>query len=138
MSVIQLSKRQTSTIDPETQEAVHRLRVWVSQATEGIPSELFVYQQIPPVPKTTEDQLEQLFVHVASYADIIDFPANAINEESPFFRQYYVDLTFASLGVLNEKWSMMKRMINATVEDIVRLNNLPAISLEELDVAPCG
>jgi len=136
MAEIQISKRQDSTID-EAGKAQHRLRVWVSQTTDNIPSELFVYQQIPPVPKTTPEQLEQLFVHIASFADILDFPITARNDDSPFFRLHFVDLTFNSLAVLNQKWSMMKKMINATVEDIVRMNNLPAVSIEELDVGPC-
>jgi len=136
MSRIVLSKRLTTEIDPEGPDATHRLRVWVSESTNNIPGELFVYQKIPPVPKTNERQLENLFVHVASYADILDFPIDAPNEESPFFRLHYFDVTFDSLAMLDNKWNMMKAMINATVEDIVRLNNLPAVSLEEFDAGP--
>jgi hypothetical protein len=138
MAIIELSKRQSSVVDPTTEKASHRLQVWVSKATEGIEPQLFVYQKVPPVPGTTEEQLEEIFVHIASYADILDFPIDTVGEDTPFFRKYSIDLTFESLAVLNQKWSMMKAMINATVEDVVRLNNLPATSLEELDVGPCA
>jgi hypothetical protein len=134
MSNYILSKRLTTEIDPEGPTATHRLRVWVSEASNNLPAEIFVYQKIPPVPKTEEAQLEEIFVHIASYADILDFPVDCPSEETPFFRLHYIDLSFTSLALLDEKWSMMKKMINHTVEDIVRLNNLPAVSLEELDV----
>jgi hypothetical protein len=91
-----------------------------------------VYQKIPRVP--LNDELEELLVHIASYADILNFPEDCPNDESPFFRRGYIDLTFQDLTMLDEKWNMMKQMINHTVEDIVKLNNLPAVEIIELDV----
>lgn len=52
----------------------YRLQVWVSEVTNDIPACLFVYQRYPEVPYS-EEPLD-VFVHVASYADVEDYPAN--------------------------------------------------------------
>jgi hypothetical protein len=125
-SFIELSKR-VSVLPNER----WRLQVWVSKTSNNIPGEVFVYQRIPKVP--TNPQPQDQFVHVASYADINDFPTENPEDDSPFFRLYYFDVTFRSLAVLNQKWVIVKKQITQTVEDIVRLNNLPPVTVEEVD-----
>ena len=94
MAKVVLSKRLTVTADNR-----HRLRVWVSETSHNIPGTLFVYQQIPVVP--LDSGLNQLFVHVASYADLGDYPENASGDDSPFFRLHHFDLVFDSLAYLD-------------------------------------
>jgi len=126
-SYIKISKRLTLTAD-----ARHRLQVWVSETTNNIPATIFVYQRIPLVPLDTG--LSDLFVHVASYADTVDFPESVPAADSPYFRMYYVDLLFDSLATLEEKWTWMRRQIKLLVEDIVRINTLPPVEIIELNL----
>ncbi|MHA2070049.1 MAG: hypothetical protein ACXABY_37260 [Candidatus Thorarchaeota archaeon] len=125
MSKFVISKRITQ--DDER----HRLRVWVSETTNNIPGQLFVYQAVPKVP--LDDRPDGVFVHIASYADTLMFPIDEPDTESPFYRLYYIDLIFDSLVVLNEKWDLMRLMLNQTIEDIVRINNLPPVEVEEVN-----
>jgi hypothetical protein len=122
MASITLSKRITLTDDIR-----HRLRVWVSETTNNIPAQIFVYQRIPLVPLDTE--LQDIFVHVASYADIQDYPAEAPDNESPFFRQYFFDLVFDSLYILEQNWLRIASSVQHTIEDIARLNEMGPIEI---------
>jgi hypothetical protein len=122
MASITLSKRVTLTDDTR-----HRLRIWVSETTNNIPAQIFVYQRIPLVPLDTE--LQDIFVHIASYADIQEYPSEEPDNKSPFFRQYFVDLVFDSLAILEENWVRMVRSVQLTVEDIARLNELPPVEI---------
>lgn len=125
MAKVVLSKRLTVTEDNR-----HRLRVWVSETSHNIPSTLFVYQQIPVVP--LDSGLNQLFVHVASYADLGDYPENASGDDSPFFRLHHFDLVFDSLAYLEQTWQRVHRMVQHTAEDIAKLNGLEPAVVEEL------
>jgi len=126
-SHVTISKRVTLTAD-----ARHRLQAWVSETSNNIPPTIFVYQRIPLVPLDTG--LSDLFVHVASYADTVDFPENEPAADSPYYRRYYIDLLFDSLATLEEKWTWMRRQIKLLVEDIVRVNTLPPVDIQELDL----
>lgn len=122
MTTITLSKKVTQTDDFR-----QRLRVWVSETTNNIPAQVFVYQRIPSVPLDTE--LQDLFVHVASYADIQDYPSEAPDSTSPFFRQYFFDLVFDSKAIMEENWQRILWSVQHTVEDICRLNDLPPVEI---------
>jgi len=115
-----------------TADSRHRIQVWVSETTNNIPATVFVYQRIPVVPLDTG--LSDLFVHIASYADTVDFPENDPLADSPYFRKYYIDLLFDSLATLQEKWTMMRRQIKLLVEDVVRVNTLPPAEIIEIDL----
>ena len=127
VSHITITKRLTLTADSR-----HRIQVWVSETTNNIPATVFVYQRIPVVPLDTG--LSDLFVHIASYADTVDFPENDPLADSPYFRKYYIDLLFDSLATLQEKWTMMRRQIKLLVEDVVRVNTLPPAEIIEIDL----
>jgi hypothetical protein len=122
MAKITLSKRITETTDYR-----QRLRVWVSRTTNNIPAQIFVYQRIPIVPLDTE--LQDIFVHVASYADIQEYPSEAPDSSSPFFRQYFFDLVFDSLYALEENWRRIVLSVQHTVEDIAKLNNMSPVEI---------
>jgi hypothetical protein len=109
-----------------------RLRVWVSETTDIIPGEIFVYQKYPRVPQSS--QLADIFVHIASYSDIVQFPIDTPSATTPYFRKYYLDLAFPSLAMVDEKWTLISRMIKHTVEDFVRLNKLEPVEIEVINL----
>jgi len=119
-------------IDSDPVEGTARFRIWVSETTDTIPAEIFVYQKYPRVPLDTS--ITDLFVHIASYADTVDFPVDKPDSQTPYFRRYFADLTFPSLAMLDEKWTLMSRMIQHTVEDWVRLNNLEPVEIVVISV----
>ena len=127
MAGITLSKRITQTDDFR-----QRLRVWVSETTNNIPAQIFVYQRIPSVPLDTE--LQDIFVHVASYADISDYPSEKPDNTAPFFRQYFFDLVFDSKAVLEENWARILGSVQHTIEDIARLNEMGPVEILILDL----
>lgn len=124
MSSITVTKRVSLTPDNR-----HRMQVWVSETTNNIPPTVFVYQKLPSVPLA---DLSDLFVHMASYADITDFPEDAPAKDSPFFRKRYVDLVFDSLPVLDATYVKMMRMVKLLVEDIGRLNDWGPVEVVEI------
>jgi len=122
MASIKLSKKLTQTDDFR-----QRLRVWVSETTNNIPAQVFVYQRIPLVPLDTE--LQDIFVHVASYADLQEYPAEAPDDKTPFFRQYFFDLVFDSKAILEENWQRILWSVQHTIEDVARINELPPVEI---------
>lgn len=124
MSTITIAKRVTFQGDK------HRLQVWVQATSNNIPATLFVYQRIPSVPLNTAPR--DRFVHIASYADMGEFPENDPVPESPFFRRNGADLGFVSLVYLEETYQRMVLMFRQLVEDIGRLNDWPPVSIEEV------
>jgi len=111
---------------------MHRLQVWVSRTTNNIPSQLFVYQRYPSVPLS--EALTDRFVNIASYADVTDYAIDDPEGDEPFFRKYAIDLVFESLAILLQKWDIMQRQMTHTIEDFVRLNNLPPAEIEIIDI----
>jgi len=126
MSRIVVSRRVTL-----VENGKHRLRAWVSETSDNIPATIFAYQEIPPVPTATK---QGIFVYICSYADLIDLPENEPGDCSPFFRKYYLDLTFQSLSVMESKWDLMLTQIQLLVEDIVRTNELSPTTVEVVDL----
>jgi hypothetical protein len=127
MSKIVVSRRVTP-----SEEGGHRLQVWVSETSDNIPATIFAYQQIPPVPNS--DTPASIFVYICSYADIFDLPENEAGDCSPFFRRYYLDLTFQSMSVMESKWDLMLTQIQLLIEDIVRTNELSPTEVEVIDL----
>ena len=128
-STITLSKRETL----ETDDGDYRLRIWVSRVTNEIPYKVFVYQHLPYMPDDTDERTD-LFVHVASYADLLAFPEDAPDDYSPFFRAYYLDLTMRNTALLAETWTLIKAHTRLLVEDYVRIHHLPPAEIEELEL----
>jgi len=130
MSSIKVNKTIVTTADSRCE-----LRVWVSETTENIPGCIFVYQSLPSVP--LDNYLTDLFVHVASYADITDFEPvledlpGAVND-MPFYRKNYIQLVYDSKAELDTYWQIIKEHIQLLVEDIVKLNGLPAVEIIEV------
>jgi hypothetical protein len=124
---IVLNRRVTLTADNR-----HRIQMWVAETSNNIPPHIFVYQRIPVVPLDQEPS--SLFVHMASYADLADFPEGEPNGDSPFFRKYYADLVFDALPYMNTTWERICRMVRLLVEDICRLNRMPPAEVVVVDV----
>jgi hypothetical protein len=125
-SYIQITRRTTLEADNR-----HRLRVWVSETSDNLPPTIFVYQRLPSVP--SYDALSDIFVHVASYADIADYPENDPGDDSPFFRKYHIDLIFTSLPHLSDTWDLIEGQVKHTVEDLARLNGDEAVDVTIVD-----
>lgn len=114
-------------------EGNHRLRVWVEEATDVDPN-IFVYQRFPQWPG--EDAPRDVFVAVASVADMAEFPpaapSSSSSEDSPFFRLRMFDVVFRSVYDLNNSWALVKQ----DVADLVRnLDRLDEAGVEEEFVA---
>ena len=125
---LQVTKRVTNVDD----QGMVRLQMWVSGATPEIPCELFVYQHIGNVPKA-DYPLDQ-FVHIASYADIAAFPTEKPDAYAPYFRKNGADLTFQTRPLLEKTWELCKAHLKLTVEDITRIDGLPAAEMEVIEL----
>lgn len=112
----------------DEENGTYRLQVWVSEASDDIPGKIFVYQKYPAVPDYTE-QLENIFVHVASFADLAAFPPDTPDNRSPFYRMYYYDILFDTLPLLEETWDITVEHTKILVADVHRVLNLPPIEV---------
>ena len=107
-----------------------RLRMWVSGVDEGIPTEIFVWQEIPPTPYYEEvltpnaNGNYERFVHIASYADIFAFPAQATDDCSPFFRRTYLDICSENKKLLEDSRKLGLKHVQSLVSELNRINNL--------------
>ena len=108
------------------------MRFWVSETTQNIPSEIFIYQRTPQVP--LYDEPTDLFVHIGTYSDLIELDADEPEEGNVFFRKSSVDITFNSIEKLERKWIRIRAHINILIEDIVRLNKLPPVEVIFVDL----
>lgn len=107
-----------------------RLQMWISKHSPEIPEELFVYQKISPPPGN--DYPEDMWAHIASYADIAAYPLHAPDDYTPFFRKNGLDLAFKTRAALEDTWSISKAHLRFTVEDISRILGLPPAEVIEV------
>lgn len=108
-----------SRINEVTPEGTHRLRVWVSEA-EGMEAAIFVYQRMPQWPGETEPR--DVFVAVASVADLSEFPATEPEGSSPFFRLSSFDVVFRSVYDLTNSWDLVKQDVTDLVDNLNKLD----------------
>lgn len=103
----------------------YQLDVRVAEAV-NITSAIFVYRRyLGAVPRDE-------FTHVASPADIEDYPAvEPADEFHPFFRLSTVSLVARDVGVLNQNWLDLLRDVNALVDS---LNLMELVSAEQLEI----
>jgi len=129
MSTMQVSKE---IVGSTTGPKLYRLKVWVTETSNNIPGEVFVYQNIPAVPDYNGGLPEDRFVHIASYADLVAFPKDGPGLENPYFRKYYIDITHKDRTFLEDKWKLMSQQLQVLISDITRINALPPGVLEEV------
>lgn len=111
-----------------------RLRIWVSEVTNNIPPELFMYQWIPLIP-LQEVALNSMFVAVCTYADLNSLPARVPTDtQHPFFRKRSVDLTFTTPSEAEYYWTTISGMVKQAVEDFSRNNSLPPAEVLEVSL----
>ena len=91
---------------------------------------MYVYQKISPPPGC--DYPEDMWVHIASYADVAAYPIDAPDEYTPFFRLNGADLLYKTRAALEDTWSISKAHLQFTVEDYTRLLGLPAPEILEV------
>ena len=109
-----------------------RLRMWVSEASDNIDPNVFVWQKKPVVPD--DRQPVNIFVHVASYADQIAFPANTPDTYAPFFRKTFFDLVSSDKAVLEDTNRLVLKHLDQLVQEITRILQLPVQNVVEVIV----
>jgi hypothetical protein len=104
----------------------YRMQVWVTETSDNIPSELFLFARIPPVP--SRPLPEDGFQRTCRYSDILLYPATTPETSSPFFRKPGVDLIFTSLKELSDYFTTyIYDMVQLLVEDIVGANTAAVV-----------
>lgn len=93
-----------------------RLRMWVSEA-DGVSEKVFVHQDIPDAPG--QDRGRSRFSHVAQPADLQEYPEDASDGTTTFFRKQSLDLVFKSPELMANAY----RGIDADVTDLVMTLN---------------
>ena len=112
----------------DAEEGTHRLQVWVHEASEGIPGKIMVFQRYPDVPDY-EEQPNDIFVHIASFADLAAFPPDTPDERAPYFRTSWYDILFDTLPLLEDCWELTVAHTKLLVEDVHRILNLPPVEV---------
>lgn len=122
----------TSRITPDDDTGNARLQMWVSETSNNILPEVFLYQTIPGVPLQA-DELQDMFVAVCTYGDMDQHPSTRPTDpNTPFFRKRSLDLLFKGGVKANEYRSIILRMVGQTVEDICRVNSMEPVSITEV------
>jgi len=99
--ILEITKRITEI----TGVGSHRLQMWVS-AYQDIDQNVFVYKRNPPVPPAVTS--EDVYVNIASAADMVEYPIdNPDPELPPFFRKSSIDIIFRSVDLMNRSIETM-------------------------------
>jgi hypothetical protein len=113
--------------------------MWTKASSPEIDPEVFVWQEIPPVPHLNEAAYQpnerghyELFSHIASYTDLVVSPVDVPDTDfSPFFRKRYLDLTSENKAILDETLTLALAQIHNTTREVYRLLNLPPAEVIE-------
>ena len=103
-----------------------RLQTWVSKAPEEYDPNVFVYQVVPGIPGTTQ---QDKFVHIAGYADMYAFIPDTPDAELPYYRKKSYDLLFNSSEKLTDARELTSKFIKQLLQDISRKDNIPLANL---------
>lgn len=97
-------------------------------ATEpvNIDPAIFVWQRKPKSPHRTEE--EDICSHVASPADMEEFPVGEPDPGSPFFRLTYADMLFRSVVYLEETITRTLSNVRVLLEGLDALDTLETVS----------
>ena len=105
----------------------YRVQIWVDSYEDGTDPKIFVYQYKALLPD--EEGPENEFSHVASAADMEEYPADAIStHKQPFFRKSYCDLLF------NDPSMIRSALVRFNVDVRQLLDNLNKLETELVSV----
>ncbi len=112
------------------------MRVSVTVA-DGINSKVFVKQRNRDVQKQTFDDI---FVAVATMAQMEDFAPDAPNEGTSYFRTSTIDVISRNADYLENVfddivWNVQKLMSDADALEILTANGTYVINAEEVDIS---
>lgn len=110
MATITLN-RESSTFDKQI--ASYRMRVTVTDA-DGINSKIFVNQRLRDAQKQTFDDI---FVAVATMAQLEDFAADAPNEGTSYFRTSIIDVISRNADYLDDVFDDIIHNVQKLVAD---------------------
>jgi len=106
-----------------------RLQIWVTETSDNIPGEIFLFKKAPNFPENTPDPF-YAYVQVCTYADMLNYPKESSDYPTVFYRRRQLDLTFTSLNQLSEYWDTIDTAIQNLINDIVDTNNaIPVVTV---------
>lgn len=109
---IKFSKK--TTVDASTGKV--RLQIWISETSDNIPAEIFLYRAVPDIAGV--DEQNYLFYGVCSYADLINYPAITAGYDSNFYRTAKIDMLFESISNMGAFIGELETGIQALIDDI--------------------
>lgn len=111
-----------------------RMQVWVSAASEELPAEVFVYQELPNAPVGDDIEAQEQFVHVADFTDIIALGIVPGGGELPYYRKRMVDLTFTTSELRQSTWQGIQDHIQEMLRNVSGRLGFPhaELSIEEI------
>lgn len=112
MSYIKLTEKISSQTDN-----TWRLQVWVSETSDNIPGEIFLFQRYPI---WHNQEYRDVLKGVCSYADLLNYSIDAPDGRSIYFRQYWVDLAFMTYDRLKEVQADIRTGVQQLVDDLVK------------------
>jgi hypothetical protein len=116
MAYITITKKVEKTADDR-----YRLKVWVSETSDNIPKQVFLFERISPVPLRPVP--ENAFKKTCSYADMLLYPEDSPDTENPYFRLGQVDLLFTSYKQMSTYFTEhIHDAVQYLVNDIVGTN----------------
>jgi len=108
--------------------------MWVSETSNNIPSEVFLYQTIPGVP-LRDTELSEMFVAVCTYGDVDQFSTNRPTDAGTlFYRKSGLDLLFKSESEAEKYRRTILKMVKQAVADICRVNSLEPAEVSEVNL----
>lgn len=114
------------------QDGCHRLRLWVSDYDDVDPN-IFVYQRVPSVPEGPDP--DDVFVNVASVADMEEYPRIEPGPDYPFFRLSSIDLVFRSVDIMDKVVARIKTDIRALLDNLAAIEELGDHSVWDFNAA---
>jgi len=127
---MQLSKRETLNTDGSV-----RVRIWVSEASEELPTAVFVYQTLQRSPNDSGVvETQEQFLHVAGFSDVLALSETPDPERMAYHRRGYVDLTFNNAELQQSTWQGIQAHIRELLHTVSERLGYPnaMLTIEEL------
>lgn len=111
---ITLKKRMTYAADGRT-----RLQIWVSASSDNIPSEIFLFYLLSPLPDILGPRYR--YLGTCSYADMLNYPALAEDANTCYLRRASIDILFEARMTANAFWTDIQTGVLLLLEEIAEL-----------------
>ncbi len=102
-------------------DGTYRLRIYVSETSDNITPYLLLYRTYPR--DHEELTAPSGYLRPVRYYELFSFPSDSPGDDSPFYRQSYLDLQLDSMHDVNQIYTTLTEGLTDFLRDLEETNN---------------